>query len=279
MPRRTPAQLAHRTYLWRAYAQNRTQTNRDALVREYRPLVYKTRAYIVPTIPVRISGDDLEQEGQIALIKAVDLFDPRRKVKFESYAISLIRGAMLEYLRREDWVPRSVRSKQKRLTAAESAVALQRGPQAVTAEALAAQLELPIDAFYQLYAEATVLQVISFDDVVGDAEHDDNDVLLVLEHLKSTEPDPSAEAFVEQQRALLAQCIRWLPDQERQVVQWYYFEGLTLKECARQLGRSQSRAHQLHSQAIGRLGGFLARERGLWFPEVLPMACGLEVAP
>ncbi|MBM3459962.1 MAG: sigma-70 family RNA polymerase sigma factor, partial [Armatimonadetes bacterium] len=216
-------------------------------------------------------AEDLDQEGYMALVKAVDHFDPLRKVKFESYAISTIRGAMLEYLRREDWVPRSVRAKQKILARAEEELAQKMGAENVTDSDRAEYLELPIDAFYQLYYEANVLQVVSLEDVVGDSEHEDLDPLVVLESVKSKDPDPYMVAIVESQKNLLLKCINWLPLLERTVVYHYYYQGMTLKEIARLIERSESRAHQLHSQAIERLSGFIARQRGLFFPEVLPV--------
>jgi RNA polymerase sigma factor FliA len=271
MSRRTSAELqATLNHFWREFKHRGSFSARNSLIEHYRYLITKTRQRIIPSVPVKILPEDLDQEGLIALVKAVDHFDPRRKVKFESYAISTIRGAMLEYLRREDWVPRSVRTKQKQLKGAEEALALRKGLENVTDQDMAEYLEMPIDAFYQLYYEANVLQVVALEDVVGDSEHEDLDALVVLESVKSKDPDPYSMAIVDSQKSLMMQCIGWLPIQERTVVLMYYYEGLTLKEIARRIGRSESRAHQLHSQAVARLGGFVSRQRGLFFPEALP---------
>jgi len=280
MTRRTSAELqAILQQLWREFKGQNCLRARDRIIEHYRYLITKTRQRIIPTVPVKIAPEDLEQEGLIALVKAVDHFDPKRKVKFESYAISMVRGAMLEYLRREDWVPRSVRSKQKLLNRAEEDLALRKGVENVTDTDMAAYLEMPIDAFYQLYYEANVLQVVSLEDVVGDSEHEDLDPLVVLESVKSKEPDPDTLAIVESQRTLMMRCISWLPAQERTVVVLYYYEGWTLKQIAKHIGRSESRAHQLHSQAIQRLSGFMARQKGLFFPEVLPVPENTMPAP
>src|SRR6185503_746420 len=185
-------------------------------------LITKTRQRIIPSVPTKIAPEDLEQEGVMALVKAVDQFDPSRNVKFESYAISMVRGAMLEYLRREDWVPRSVRSKQKLLHRAEEELALRKGIENVTDTDMADHLEMPIDAFYQLYYEANVLQVVSLEDVVGDSEHEDLDALVVLESVRSKDPDPHLLAIVESQKSLMKRCIGWLPQLERTVVVLYY---------------------------------------------------------
>lgn len=272
MSRRTSAELqAQLTHLWRQFKVFNSTRARDAIIDHYRYLICKTRQRIIPTVPVKIAPEDLDQEGYIALVKAVDNFDPRRKVKFESYAISMVRGAMLEYLRREDWCPRSVRSKQKLLQKAEEELILRDGETAVSDTALAAHLQMPIDAFYQLYYEASILQVVSLEDMVGDSEHEDLDPLVVLESVKSKDPDPQQMALVDSQRELLARCISWLPAQERTVVVLYYYENWTLKQIAKYIDRSESRAHQLHSQAIKRLTGFVARQMGLFFPEALPL--------
>lgn len=277
MSRRTSADLtAALNLLWKQFKGKGCRQSRDAIIEHYTYLISKTRQRIIPSVPVKILPEDLDQEGLIALVKAVDHFDPRRKVKFESYAISTIRGAMLEYLRREDWVPRSVRTKQKLLKNAEEELALRKGLENVTDADMAAYLAMPIDAFYQLYYEANVLQVVALDDVVGDGEHDDSDALVVLESVRSKDPDPHVMAIVDSQKSLMIQCIGWLPMQERTVVILYYYEGLTLKEIARRIGRSESRAHQLHSQAIQRLSGFVARQKGLFFPEALPIPTGEE---
>src|SRR3954451_1490139 len=215
------------TAAWVQFKERGSAAARDFIIEHYRYLISKTRQRIIPTVPTKIAPEDLEQEGLIALVKAVDQFEPSRGVKFESYAISMVRGAMLEYLRREDWVPRSVRTKQKLLHRAEEKLALRMGVENVRDTDLAQHLEMPIDAFYQLYYEANVLQCVSLEDVVGDSDHDDLDPLVVLESVKSKEPDPHTMAIVDSQKRLMMQCISWLPVQERTVVILYYYEGLT----------------------------------------------------
>jgi len=249
---------------WIEFKKQGSARARDFIIEHYRYLITKTRQRIIPSVPTKIAPEDLEQEGNIALIKAVDQFDPSRNVKFESYAISMVRGAMLEYLRKEDWVPRSVRTKQKALARAEEALVHLKGEE-VTDEDRAEFLELDIDQFYALYFEATVMQIVSLEDVVGDTEHEDLDPLVVLESVRSPDPDPHLTTIVNEQRSLLHQCVNWLPKPEQSVIRMYYYQGMTLKQIAKEIGRSESRAHQLHSQAIMRLSGFLNRQRGLFF--------------
>src|SRR3989440_5475528 len=135
---------------WVQFKEHGSAAARNFIIEHYRYLISKTRQRIIPTVPTKIAPEDLEQEGLIALVKAVDQFEPSRGVKFESYAISMVRGAMLEYLRKEDWVPRSVRTKQKMLNKAEEALVEIHGDE-ITDEDRAAYLELDIDQFYALY--------------------------------------------------------------------------------------------------------------------------------
>lgn len=279
MTRRTSAEAqAELALSWSEFKVRNSSRHRDSIIEHYRYLISKTRQRIIPTVPVKIAPEDLDQEGFIALVKAVDHFDTARKVKFESYAISMVRGAMLEYLRREDWVPRSVRSKQKLLHRAEEELALRKGVENVKDTDIAEYLNMPIDAFYQLYYEANVLQVVSLEDVVGDSEHEDLDPLVVLESVKSKEPDPDTLAIIESQKSLMMRCIQWLPMQERTVIILYYYRGMTLKQIAKYIDRSESRAHQLHSQAIQRLAGFVARQKGLFCNEGAPRVMRERVA-
>src|SRR2546421_9075248 len=128
------------TTAWTQFKGHGSGKARNFIIEHYRYLISKTRQRIIPTVPTKIAPEDLEQEGLIALVKAVDQFEPSRGVKFESYAISMVRGAMLEYLRKEDWVPRSVRTKQKMLLRAEEALTAEKGEGEVTDEDRAAYL-------------------------------------------------------------------------------------------------------------------------------------------
>lgn len=230
---------------------------RRELIERHRGMVPRTRERTVPNVPPWIDPEDLIGEGFVALTRAVDQFDPARGIKFTSYAIAMIRGGMLEMLRRQDWVPRSVRDRQKLANTARSAVEARYGPQGVT-DARWAQAAgvADVDAWYALYAAASVLQVASLEDVMGDGEQEELDPLVLASAVKGKDPDPSDLAAGAWEREALHVRIGWLPVMERTVIQAYYFEGLTLKQIARDLGRSESRAHQLHARGIERLRGF-----------------------
>jgi RNA polymerase sigma factor FliA len=225
---------------------------RHTLIEAHRWLIGKTRQRIIPSCPVKIEPAELESEGCIALIRAVDQFDPSRGVLFTSYAISFIRGAMLEFLRKEDWTPRSVRTKQKTLKRAEEMCGWDASP-----EELAAFLGLDRDKFAALQAEAQDRQVCSLDDVIDDSEHDDLDPLVVGEGAADPRPGPESLALAGIEAEQVRRMIGWLPKPEERVIRLYYFEGLTLKKIAREIGRSESRAHQIHAQAIKRFCDFM----------------------
>lgn len=236
--------------------------SRWRIIVHYQHLVPKTRTHAVPSVPARISVSDLEGDGYFALCRAVDKFDPNKGVKFESYAITLIRGAMLEHLRSDDPVSRSVRRKQKELQAAQEIVATRYGPQNVTPERLAEALDLDIDAFHKFYAAADAVQVVSMEEALGDTDQDDQDSLAVREALASRAPGPEDDALDRERRDILGRCMRWLPPQEQIVIRQYYFEGKSLKQVAKALKRSESRAHQLHAQALKHLNEFIQDQLG-----------------
>src|SRR5207253_11369425 len=98
------------------------------------------------------------------------------------------------------------------------------------------------------YFEATVMQIVSLEDVVGDTEHEDLDPLVVLESVRSPDPDPHTTTIVNEQRRILHQCVQWLPKPEQSVIKMYYYQNMTLKQIAKEINRSESRAHQLHAQ-------------------------------
>lgn len=252
--RREPQAILDR--YWQALNVSGCERSRQALIEHYLYLVKKTRERSIPTVPVKLTPEDLEQVGYIALIRAVDQYDPKRQIKFESFAITTIRGAMLEYLRCEDWVPRSVRTKQKRLQWAWEKLSFGNG-KVVTDDELANLLEISLDGYYQLVGEATIRQVVSLDDAMLNSEHGDSDELLLGESIDSEAPDPQSLAEIELRKAILSQGIDWLPKIEQTVISLYYLVGLKQVEIARLIGKSESRVHQLHAQAMRRLRGFI----------------------
>ena len=188
------------TAAWVQFKERGSAAARDFIIEHYRYLISKTRQRIIPSVPTKIAPEDLEQEGLIALVKAVDQFEPSRGVKFESYAISMVRGAMLEYLRKEDWVPRSVRTKQKMLARAEEALTHREGRGRSPMRTARTTWSWTSTSSTRSTSRRPVMQIVSLEDVVGDTEHEDLDPLVVLESVRSADPDPHTTTIVNEQR-------------------------------------------------------------------------------
>jgi RNA polymerase sigma factor for flagellar operon FliA len=188
------------------------------------------------------------------LINSVDQFDPTRDVKFETYAIALIRGAILEMLRDEDWVPRSIREKLRALDKAQLALETQFGRPPSDRE-LSENLNMSEMEVSELKVRMGRTNVYSLDDIVGGGDSDDHTHF--VEMLVDESASPSGEVEGREIRRLLASGIDKLPERERMVVSLYYFEGLTFKEIGKVLGVSESRVYQLHTQAMGRMRNYM----------------------
>lgn len=239
----------HTFPLWQAHLQRRDQRARAALIQRYRRLVPLTRVRLVPNVPVRLAAEDLDAEGTLALVRAIDRYDGRPGVKPESFIISYIRGAIYELLRREDWVPRSVRSRQKRVQAAEEALDARHGPGRATDAQRAAECGLSLDAWYQLYAEATVLETLPLEAVTA-GQSEDDDALHLADQVVSPERGPDEQATERLEWDALAAQVRWLPGPQREVLELYYWEGLTMSQIAARLGKSDTRVYQIHLDGI-----------------------------
>ncbi len=248
--------------LWKQFKRDGNQRAGQALYEHYLHLVTITRCRTIPTIPIHILIDDLMQVGSIALFRAIHRFESTRGAKFESYAIKCIRGAMHEYLRQEDWVPRSVRVKQKRLNQALLLLEIRNGSHSVCDEDLARELSLPIKNLHWFLAEAEPHFIISLDHVRCD-EMEDDDLITESDAVRSQAPEPETLAIGEIGRTLVRQCVSWLPRPERRVIELHFFEELTHREIAKEIHRTESRVMQLCRKGLGRLNNYLARQRGL----------------
>jgi RNA polymerase sigma factor for flagellar operon FliA len=234
---------------------------REALIHHYAYLVKITAGRIASGVPRCLERDDLISAGSIGLIRAVDQFDPSRRIKFETYAIALIRGAILELLRHEDWAPRSARDRIKELGRAYARVEARLGRPG-SDEEVAAELGIPVESLYDQLAEAGRASLQSLDDLLPGGDADGSRRL--ADTLPAGNADtPAAVEATYRRRALVAAVDR-LPEREKLVLSLYYYEGLTFKEIGRALTVSESRAFQLHQQAVTRLRGTLTADRELF---------------
>jgi RNA polymerase sigma factor FliA len=245
---------------WREYKVYKSGQARSDLISHYSYLVKITAGRLVTSIPGGLDRDDLVSAGVIGLIKSVDQYDPTRDVKFETYAIALIRGAILEMLRDEDWVPRSIRERLKALDRAQHKLETELGREPTVRE-LAEHLTMTDQEVGELMVRMGRTNVYSLDDVVGGGSSEGDDHIHFVEMIVDEGASPLGEVEGKELRRILASGVDHLPERERLVIALYYFEGLTFKEIGRVLGVSESRVYQLHTQAMGRLRGFL-REQG-----------------
>ena len=244
--------------LWQRFKRRKDQKARDQIINHYAYLVKITAGRVVTSLPPNLERDDLVSAGVMGLIKAVDQFDTARQVKFETYAIALIRGAILEMLREEDWVPRSVRDNVKVLERTYYKLEVSLGRPA-TEDEVAAEMGMTADDLQKLLVNTSRANVMSLDDVImgggGDSER---------LHLADVLQDENANVVHDVESGAMKEAlgvgIDRLPDRERLVISLYYYEGLTFKEIGKVLTVSESRVYQLHTQAVIRMRGYLQRD-------------------
>ncbi|MBS1723555.1 MAG: FliA/WhiG family RNA polymerase sigma factor [Armatimonadetes bacterium] len=244
---------------WIEYKVYKDPRARFDLINHYSYLVKITAGRLVSNVPNGLDREDLVSSGVIGLIKSVDQYDPSRDVKFETYAIALIRGAILEMLRDEDWVPRSIREKLKALERAQQKLETALG-KAPTVRELGDYLGMTDEEVDDLMVRSGRTSVFSLDDVVGGTS-DGDDHIHFIEMIVDEDASPDGEAEGKELRRILASGVDNLPERERLVIALYYFEGLTFKEIGKVLGVSESRVYQLHTQAMARLRTFM-KEQG-----------------
>lgn len=223
---------------------------------QFAPLVRYVAGRMAMGLPSQVEIDDLESYGLFGLLEAIDRFDTARGVKFETYALTRIRGAIIDGLRADTWAP-ALKQKAKQIEQAEATLESQLGRDP-TDEELASKLGLSVPDLMKRQSEVSAAIMLSLDE--SPASGDDGEGLSVADKLQDpSSPDPEAEALFTERRETLAVAIEKLSDKERLVVTLFYFEGLTAKEIASVMNLSVARISQLHSKAILRLRGRLSR--------------------
>lgn len=248
------------TDLWRRLKERKDQKARDLIINQYAYLVKITAGRVVTSLPPNLERDDLVSAGIMGLIKAVDQFDIGRQVKFETYAIALIRGAILEMLREEDWVPRSVRDNVKSLERTYYQLETKLGRPA-TEDEVAAEMGMTTDELQKILVNTSRANILSLDDILlGGSGSDGGERLHLTDVLQDENSNVVGEVEVAAMKRALSAGVDRLPERERLVIALYYYEGLTFKEIGKVLTVSESRVYQLHTQAVLRLRGYLQRD-------------------
>ncbi|MNS04025.1 RNA polymerase sigma-D factor [compost metagenome] len=237
------------TDLWQKYVSKPDRATREKLIMEYLPLVKYVVGRMAVTLPPTVDSDDLMGYGVMGLIAAIERFNPDRGFKFETFAVSRIRGAIIDELRSQDWLPRSVRQKAKEMESAIRGLEHQLGRTA-SDEELAKAMGVKVDDLPKNLSEI-VAPVLSLDDLVSMG--DDGQKISWLDTLPDDRMGPAGVFDQEEMVEILGQAIDALPEREKLLITLYYHEGLTLKEIGQVLTVTESRVCQLHSQAVGRL--------------------------
>ncbi len=224
--------------------------NKNDLLKRFAPLVRHVVERVAATLPRNVDHEDLYSAGVLGLLDAHAKFDTGKGVKFETYAVWRIKGAVLDQLRALDWASRSMRRKARNLDGVTRKLDQKLG-RAASEEEVARELKMSRDDFYRLLDHVRGAVLVSLDE---SRSNDSDDQGTLADHLADpTAVDLEEKLEEEQNRRMLLRTIDCLPEQERLVVALYYYEHLTLKEIGRTLGISESRVSQVHTRAMSRL--------------------------
>jgi RNA polymerase sigma factor for flagellar operon FliA len=246
--------------LWREYKTSGDERLRERLILHYSPLVKYVAGRVGVGLPPNIEQADLVSYGIFGLIDAIEKFDLERAIKFETYAISRIKGAIIDELRSIDWIPRSVRYKAREVEKAYAALEarLHRTP---TEAEVAQELGIALEDLHRIFSQVSFVNVVALDELLS-AGGEKGDKLSLVDTLEDTKAEDPVQAFeTEETKYLLAKAINTLPEREKIVVTLYYYEGLTLAEIGQVLGVTESRICQMHTKAVLQLRGKLADQK------------------
>ena len=216
---------------------------REELIMTYAPLVKFIAERMAIRMPPHISKDDLTSAGIIGLFDAIDNFDSSRGIKFETYAFYRIKGAILDEMRRLDWIPRSVRKEVQEIEVAITAIRVKLGRDPEDHE-IALELGVSLESYFKMIDKAKGINLMSLDEsLTGSSD-------TAVNKMKSKTPSPLDELNKNEVKRVIADALSKLSEKEQLVVSLYYFDELTLKEIARVMGLTESRISQVHSKAI-----------------------------
>jgi RNA polymerase sigma factor for flagellar operon FliA len=238
--------------LWEKFKETGDSAVRERLILHYSPLVKYVAGRVGVGLPPNIEQADLVSYGIFGLIDAIEKFDLDRAIKFETYAISRIRGAIIDELRALDWIPRSVRSKAREVekTYATLEAELHRTP---TEPEVAERMGIALEDLHAIFSQVSYVNVVALDELLS-VGGEKGDKLSLVDTLEDTRAEDPVMAFEgEETKFLLARAIDQLPEREKIVVTLYYYEGLTLAEIGRVLGVTESRICQMHTKAVVQL--------------------------
>lgn len=230
--------------LWETYAKSPTPEMREQIILEYAPLVKVVAGRLSMYLGYNVEYEDLVSYGVFGLIDAIDKFDMQKDVKFETYASLRIRGAILDQIRKMDWIPRTVRQKQKKIDEAIRTIEMRTGKNA-TDEEIAGELGLEKEELTEWQSKLKITNVVSLNEFL---EQGQEPVMDARGNSHFSEPeDVVSESELKQ---VLKEALEVLTEKEKKVILLYYYEDLTLKEISKVLEVSESRVSQLHTKAL-----------------------------
>jgi RNA polymerase sigma factor FliA len=242
--------------LWRRYKDQGDNTARERLVVAYSPMVKFVAGRLGAGLPSHVEDADLISYGLVGLIGAIERFEPERGIKFETFAMTRIRGAIIDELRSLDWVPRSVRSRAREIEQVQAKLEheLQRAP---TEAELAAKLKMTEEELQTALLEIANSSVYALDELWTVSDSSGDQVSLLDTIADEGAADPQEALATTEVKDRLTEAIGGLPEREQLVVALYYYENLTLREIGEVLGVTESRVSQLHTKAVMRLKSHL----------------------
>ena len=232
---------------WRRFKEDGNPAAREGLILHFSPLVKFVAGRVGVGLPRNVEQSDLISYGMFGLIDAIDKFEPERGIKFETYAVNRIKGAILDELRALDWVPRSVRARAREIQRSLNELEhyLQRS---VSDEELADHMGISVDLLQDHLGEIAALGFIALDELIEPGERSSTAVGDLVADPRAVDPGGSFEQH--ETRFVLADAINRLPERDRLVVTLYYYEGMTLAEIGDVLGVTESRICQIHTKSV-----------------------------
>ena len=245
--------------IWSEFKDAGATSARERLILHYAPLVKYVASRVATGLPSSIEQADLASYGMFGLIDALDKFDAERGIKFETYAIPRIKGAIIDELRAMDWVPRSVRFKAREIEKAYAEIETREKRQP-TEQEVAERLGVSVSELHDTISQVSFVSVLALDEALaGGGERDER--LSLLDTLADAQvTDPATGVEDQETRAALSGAINSLTEREKIVLTLYYFEGLTLAEIGDVLGVTESRICQIHTKAVGLLRNVLREQ-------------------
>lgn len=240
---------AGRKRLWDDYDRTKAPEIREKIILEYAPLVKLVAGRLSMYLGYNVEYEDLVSYGIFGLIDAIDKFDNMKEVKFETYASLRIRGAILDQIRKMDWIPRTIRQKQKKIEAVMKEIELLKGREA-TDEEVAAKLGITEDEYLEWQSQMKITNVVSLNEYMeqgSEVPFEGN------RHNTARFEGPEESIEKEELKKVLEETLEILTEKEKKVILLYYYEELTLKEISSILEVSESRISQLHTRALQKM--------------------------